>query len=348
VCSMSIKTVVIIALGLGFLYGLFTIGSPFLLALIVAIFIEPVNIMVMKYARLNRLAAATLTSSLFTLLIIGLLYLLGLKVISELIAFFKKFPVYLAQADVYFSQAIRRTELFYETLPPELAGQIQNGLDTGVKALTATLNDLLTNVSGPLLKVIPNLFIFFIVFLVALYLFGYSLNHLKSSFLSLFDEKSRDKVEDVLKNLRNAIFGFLRAQIIISSLTYLVALTGLIILGVDYPLAIAFLIILVDILPILGTGTVLVPWSLYNLLTGDNYLGFGLLVLFLVITVFRRIVEPKILGDSVGIGALSALISLYVGFKLVGVIGLFLGPIVVIVYQAMRKVGLLKIKIRLD
>jgi predicted PurR-regulated permease PerM len=90
----------------------------------------------------------------------------------------------------------------------------------------------------------------------------------------------------------------------------------------------------------------LVPWAVYQLAIGDAYIGVGLLLLFLVITVVRRIIEPKILGDAVGIGALSALISLYVGYELVGVIGVFLGPIVVIVFMAMRKAGLFDFKIK--
>src|SRR5690606_27964887 len=115
-----------------------------------------------------------------------------------------------------------------------------------------------------------------------------------------------------------------------------------------YAMAISFVIVLVDILPVLGTGSVLVPWAAYSAFMGDMPLAIGLFVLFIVITVFRRIVEPKILGEQIGIGALPTLISLYVGFELIGAIGLILGPIVVIIYKAMAQVGLLKIKIRLE
>lgn len=345
---MSFKTIVIIVLGLGFLYGLFTVGFPFLLAMVIAISIEPVNGVLMKYGRLNRISAATISCSLFTLVMLGLLYLMGLKVITELLNFLKRFPVYLADADRYLHNAIVRTQLFYDALPPEVAVQVQGGLDAGVRAITAALNKLIAALSGPFLKAIPDLFIFFIVFIVALYLFSYSLNGLKNIFLSLFEDKSRGKVENVLINLRKSIFGFFRAQLILSSLTFLISLLGLVILHVDFPLAIAFLIVIVDLLPILGTGSAIMPWAIYKMVTGDPYMGIGLIVLFLIITIFRRIVEPKILGDSVGIGALSALISLYVGYKLVGVVGLFLGPIIVIIYQAMRKAGLLKIKIKLE
>ncbi len=348
---MPIKTLIIIILGLGFLYGLFTIGSPFLLAMIVAIFLEPFHAFLMKYARVGRMTAVTIGCTLFTLLVLGLFYLLGVKVFSELVVLWEKAPMYLNNANMYIHEAIAKTRLFYETLPEDAAKQLQSGMEAGVKALTDALNSLVAGISGYFIniaKTIPNLLIYFIVFIVALYLISFSLNNLKAAFLSLFEQKSRDKVDNVLQNLRLAIFGFLRAQMMLSLLTYVLSLAGLLVLRVDYALAVALLITLVDILPVLGTGSVLVPWAAYNALKGDIYTAVGLLALFLVITVIRRLMEPKILGEAVGIGALAALVSLYVGFQLVGVVGLFLGPIVVIIYQAMRKVGLLQIKIRLE
>ncbi|MBO9600385.1 MAG: sporulation integral membrane protein YtvI, partial [Cohnella sp.] len=184
------------------------------------------------------------------------------------------------------------------------------------------------------------------VYLVAVYLFALSLPMMKASFLGLFDDKSKDQVEEVLGSLRRSVFGFLRAQLLLSVVTYILSFVGLLIIGTSYPLAIALLIVVVDILPVLGTGSVLVPWAVYQLVTGDIFTGIGLIILFLVITVVRRIIEPKILGDAVGIGSLSALISLYVGYELVGIVGVFLGPIIVIVISAMRKAGLFEFKIK--
>lgn len=348
---MSMKMVIVTALGLLFLYGLFTVGFPFLLALVLAIFLEPLVLLTMKATRMNRVIAATVVCSLFTLSVLGLMYLIGLKIISEFLAFLKKLPNYLYEANEFIQQAILRTQILYEQLPQDVVLQLQSGASAGMGALIDWLNGLLGGVSGSVFNLargIPNLFIFFIVFILALYLTSFGLTTFKAAFLSLFEEKSREKVSVVLLNLRMAIFGFLRAQAIISGLTYIVALIGLFILEVSFPMAIALLIIIVDILPILGTGSVLVPWAIYSLVTGKSFLGIGLLVLFLIITIFRRMIEPKIIGNSLGIGALSTLISLYIGFKLVGVIGLFLGPAVIIIYQAMRKVGLFNIKIKLE
>lgn len=349
---MSIKSMIFIALGLAFLYGLFTIGFPFLLAMIVAIFIEPANQLLMKYARMNRIAAATINASLFLLALLGMAFLIGLKIFTELSVLFHKAPEYFRKIAFYIqTELMDSTQQFIDQFSLENGESFRETVQTGTRSLTSALLEfanVLSRLFFDFAKEIPNLFVFSIVFAVAVYLFSYSLPVLKGSFLSLFEEKSRDKVDSVLQNLRSSIFGFMIAQFILSSLTYVIALLGLMILGVKYALAIALLIVIVDILPILGTGSFLVPWAIYNIIIGNYFLAIGLIILFLFITVFRRIVEPKILGDAIGIGALPALISLYVGFKLVGVIGLFLGPIVVIIYQAMRKVGLFSIKIRLE
>ncbi|HEX7056568.1 MAG TPA: sporulation integral membrane protein YtvI [Bacilli bacterium] len=348
---MSGKTLILIALGLGFLYGLFTIGFPFLLAIVIAIFLEPFNVLLIKYARMNRMVASTIVCTVFSVLLSLVIYWLGLKIISEIINYLGKAPDYLTGVNDLIQEGLKKTQLFYETLPSDTAAQLQNGAETGMSALLNSLKDLASTLYQSLFnfaKTIPDLFIFYIVFIAALYMFSYSLDTLKGSFLNFFEEKSQAQVAEVLQNLRNSIFGFIRAQLIISMLTYIVTLVGLLILHVNFAMAIALLIVVVDILPILGTGSVLVPWSIYCFMTGDNFLGIGVIILYLFITVFRRMVEPKILGDAVGIGALPTLISLYIGFKLVGVVGLFLGPIVVIIYQAMQRVGLLNIKIKIE
>jgi len=344
---MSVKTLVMLAVGLVLLYLLFTAGAPFLLALVVAIFIDPLTQLLMRRLKLKRIIASTISSTIFTLILIGLIALLGVKVFAELTAFLKRAPEYAQELSAYLQTAMDNAQASYQNLPPDVVAQIESW----TSQLAEGLGRLLNGVSGWFLGIaagIPNFFIFFIVFLVAVYMFGFSLDTMKASFLSLFDPDSRGKVSSVLDNLRRSIFGFIRSQLILSALTYVITLAGLLVLGVKFPLAIALLVCIVDVLPILGTGSVLVPWAAYLLLVSGNlYQGLGLIVLFLFITVFRRIVEPKVLGDAVGIGALSALISLYVGFKLVGVIGVFLGPLVVIIYMAARKAGLFETKIRL-
>lgn len=344
---MSVRTVVLIAVGLLLIYLMFTVGAPFLLALVVAIFLEPLTGFLMKRFRLNRLVSAVISSTLFTVILVGLIVLLGMKIIAELIAFLEKLPNYFENANTFVDKLLVDARGLYQNLPPDAISTLEEYLMSLTNTITSMVGKLSSTVIG-FASTLPGMFIFFIVFLVAVYMFCFSLNTMKASVLSFFDELSRPQVDQMLNNLRKSIFGFLRSQIILSGMTYILSLIGLLILGIKYPMAIALLIIVVDILPILGTGSVLVPWASYLLLTGDIFTGVGLIVLFLVITVFRRIVEPKILGDSVGIGALPALVSLYVGFKLVGVIGVFIGPLIVIIYMAARQAGLFQTKIKLQ
>jgi len=340
-----LRNVLIIAAGLAFLYGLFTVGSPFLLALLFAIFLEPLNGFLVRFVKLNRIAAATLTSTAFVVALLGVIYLLIAKIVTELVSLIRNLNF--AEMNEFALQALARLDTLIVNMPPDVADSVRDYALNQIQSLQGVASQL-SGYTFDVLRTLPGVLIYFLVFFVALYLFSFSMTTIKNSFLSFFEEKSRDKVAEVLLNLRGAVFGFLRAQAILSGLTFLIAFTGLMILDVRYALAITFVIIVVDILPVLGTGSVLVPWAIYSTVMGDTRLAIGLLVLFLVITVFRRIVEPKILGEQMGIGALPTLISLYVGFELIGGIGLILGPIVVIIYQAMVKVGLLKIKIRLE
>ncbi|KYD21795.1 hypothetical protein B4109_2120 [Geobacillus stearothermophilus] len=151
----------------------------------------------------------------------------------------------------------------------------------------------------------------------------------------------------VIAQLSKAGIGFIKAQFLLSLVTFFLALAGLLVLGIDYAALMALVIVIVDILPILGTGSVLVPWGIISMANGDNTLGVGLIVLFIVITVVRRIIEPKVFSTNLGISPLAALVSVYLGFQLLGFIGLFVGPVVVILIEALAKAGVIKWTIKL-
>jgi len=296
---------------------------------------------------MGRIVASSITCTLFMLIFLSTIYLLGVQVLEQSMNFLTNAPAYFEGVQAYILKLIEEGQGFLDTMSPDIANSVIGMLSNLSDSISGIVNKLsqilLSFASG-----IPGLFFFFLFFIVALYLFCFNMDTMRRSMLTLFEDRSRDQVNEVLNSLKNSVFGFIRAQIIFSAFTYITTLIGLLILGVKYPLAIALLVTIVDILPILGVGSALVPWAVYCLLTGDIFTGLGLIVLFLVITVLRRIIEPKILGDAVGIGSLSALISLYVGMQLAGAIGLFLGPLVVIVYSAMRKAGLFQIKIKFE
>jgi sporulation integral membrane protein YtvI len=341
--SRLIKLLYII-LALVALYYVLPYFVLFLLALVLAIIFDPLVDGIAGRFKVKRVIAVNINFFMFLLVTTGMLFLGSTKVISEILALTQQLPGFGSELTKGLQRLMAEGRILYENLPPEALNSVQAALAN----IAETGNRLVANLAQALLgtaTAIPNLFVVVIVTLVSFYLFSLQLPQLKEQFLCLFTDRAREKVMIIMADINRAIIGFVRAQLIISGLTYLVVLAGLLILGVGYPLALALLIVAVDILPILGTGAVMVPWAVFLFILGNNFVATGLLVHYLVIIVFRRVVEPKILGQHIGLSALATVISMYVGFKILGMAGIAVGPAVCIIFNAMRKAGLFQQKI---
>jgi sporulation integral membrane protein YtvI len=321
-------------------------STPIILALLTAIILEPVVRAMQRGLRLKRAGAVTLTFTGFLLLLGGLFYFLITRMVIEVVELVQRFPVFIKNTIGSLQEWGITLQEYYEQLPSEYAQAINTAFSSTLKGVNELATILANGLVG-FLTGLPNLMVVSVVYIVALFLFSLDLPNLVVRFLGLFDDETRDKIRLVLNKLNRAIIGFLQAQILISFLTYDLVLVGLWILGVPYALAVALIIVVVDVLPVLGTGAVIVPWSIYTFLQDNQTLSIGLLILYVVIIVFRRIVEPKILGQSLGISALATLVSMYLGFMVLGFFGLILGPALVILYQAFRDAGFFRIRIHL-
>lgn len=130
--------------------------------------------------------------------------------------------------------------------------------------------------------------------------------------------------------LKNGLLGWLKAQVRLSGVTFLLAGTAFLLLRVPQALLWAALVALVDAFPILGTGTVLVPWSIFSFLQGDHFLAFGLLILYGATALTRSVLEPRLLGRQLGLDPLVTLMALYAGYRLWGIGGMLLAPILAV------------------
>ncbi len=173
---------------------------------------------------------------------------------------------------------------------------------------------------------LPNAVFALVVMVIATYYFAVDRVRVNCFFLSFFPQKSHLLLKRIKDILANTVGRYLRAYGLLFLITFSELSVAFMVLGLEYALLLALLISLVDILPVLGTGTVLVPWGALMLSLGDVKLGLGLLVTYAVITVVRQIIEPKIIGKFIGIPPLATLASMYIGLKLMGILGLFLFP----------------------
>jgi sporulation integral membrane protein YtvI len=160
--------------------------------------------------------------------------------------------------------------------------------------------------------------------------------------ITWFPTKAVQVCGTIWRDLQKALFGYLRAQFILISITAAFVIVGLLILQVPYAISIGLLIGFVDLLPYLGTGAVMVPWIIIVFVQGNIPLGIGLSIVYGVILVARQILEPKVLATSVGMDPLAILIALFIGLQLFGFVGLIIGPVTLILLTAFHRANVFR------
>lgn len=329
--------IVIIAVGC----FLIPYSLPLILAFITALLLEPAIQKLIKGVRLKRIHAVTIVFSLFVLVIGFLSYFIVAILVQQTMMFSQKLPFLLSEMTNVVNQLIRQWQSYSSSIPKEIIVSLENSVET-VKNLLLSFATNFTQSMIRYITMIPEFIIHFLVYLVALFLISLDWPQLKKGLENHLSDRTKQRLTIIVTQLSRAGIGFIKAQFLLSLITFLLALGGLLILRVDYPVLFSLLIVIVDILPILGTGSVLVPWGIFNIMNGHSGTGIGLIVLFVLITVIRRTIEPKIFSSNLGISSLTALISVYLGFRLLGVAGLFIGPALVIIIEAMIKAGVIK------
>ena len=147
-------------------------------------------------------------------------------------------------------------------------------------------------------------------------------------------KKWLEKISHIVNDLFTALGGYIKAECIMMSITCFELFIFFTFYKIEYALILAIVIAIIDALPILGTGTVLIPWALFNLITGNYRMAIYLIILYLFVTVVRQLIEPKIVGTHIGIYPLLTLAAMYTGVQLIGVFGLIVGPIVLIIIKS--------------
>ncbi|WP_246125639.1 sporulation integral membrane protein YtvI [Alkalicoccus halolimnae] len=231
-----------------------------------------------------------------------------------------------------------------DSLTPEQQDAFNNGIATLGTRLAASLTEggqgLTERLTQVLIFVPASLLVLLIIFL-AFYFIGKDWDRIFSYIYSRIPDAFMKKSKEFKKMFQYRVLGFLRAQIILMFIASLLVLIGLFILRVDNALTIALIIGLAEVLPYLGSGTILIPWSLYMFFTGSISMGVGLAIVYGITMVVRQAIEPKILSTSMNLNALAVLVSLFVGFQLFGVVGFFLGPFILVIAVIFKDIGIL-------
>jgi sporulation integral membrane protein YtvI len=324
-------------------YLILPVSLPIIIAFITALFLEPVVKLLQIKFKINQRFAILIVFIGF-LLFIGLTgYFITTKVISEAIKIIQNTPLYITEVSNEWLYAEEKFATAAKDLPmevvEEISKQIQGFLDKIKAELVAYLN--IDNVKA-ILTNIPNYLVSFIVYLIALFLFLIDLPRLRVALYNHLTEKTTDKVNFMGSRLSYVIFGFIKAQFLVSVIIFIVSLIGLLFITPEVALIMAFLIWLIDFIPIIGSIIILGPWALFHFLTGDLALGVQLAVLAALLLIIRRTIEPKVMGSQIGLSPLSTLIAMYLGVKLLGIFGFIIGPILLIAFNSAKEAGIIR------
>ncbi len=217
-------------------------------------------------------------------------------------------------------------EEFWEGIDAALADSIRSGM--------TELSASVPRIVGQIAAALPEIFVFLTVCIVTGFFFACgSVNVF--SFCRLLPKKWAERFEGIRKRARGAIVSWFRAYLLILGLTFFELFIGFSMLGVNYSFLAALGVALVDILPMFGAGAVLVPWAIIMLITGNRFMGVGLLVLWATVSVVRQFAEPKIIGHSFGVSPLLTLLSMYAGLRLFGIAGMIVAPAALMVGKAL-------------
>jgi sporulation integral membrane protein YtvI len=332
---------ILILMGL-VLYFYLSVFMPLILAFFTALLLEPLVQGVQKYLRFKRrLPAVTIVFTLFVCFITLSFYLAITKLVNEAIRFLDRFPYYVVEITFFvedmivdFNQAVSGLPA---TLIVQLNQQSQMILAKGEEIAQKAIPLLATWAQG-----IPNLIVVTLIFLITLFLISMDLPRLKESFFNHFKEGNAKKVRYVTERLGYVFVGFFKAQFLVSVVIFIVSYLGLLIIAPKHALLMSIIIWIIDFIPIIGSIVILGPWALFDLISGDTSSGVKLLILAGVLLALRRTLEPLIMGEQIGLSALSTLISIYLGLYFFGIVGLIAGPLFIITLKSAMEAGIIK------
>ena len=325
----------LIALYIAFKLSIFYI--PFLIAFIISLIIEPLIRKIMKFTNLTRKVSAIITLIIVFSLVIGLLVWGITSLITEASIILENLNNNVGSITDKVSNLITNFSFDNIKIPDQIKEIARNSFNNILGAGTNIAQNILTNIIS-ILTNIPKIMIYIGITIIStyfvctdkMYILDQLEHHLPRNWVNKFGAK--------LRKVISSLGDYLKAEGIIILISFSIVLIGLIIfsiigMNVRYPLVIALFIAFVDALPILGAGTIIIPWAIISAFNGDITLAMSLIILYVIIIVTRQLIEPRIISSHIGIHPIFTLLAMYTGFKIIGVIGMFVGPIILIILK---------------
>lgn len=324
--------------------------SPFVIGWIIAMIANPLVRFMEKRIKIVRKHSSAIIIILVILAVVGALYGITYFVITQISSLMYDLPNMLESAQILLENASQRLTTFYNVLPTS----VQAFIDGSAKSIQETLKGFvasggasnLGNAAGAMAKNVIEFALMTMIALLSAYFFIKERDNLAETFRKTLPDSVMNNYNIIVDNFKIAVGGYFKAQFKIMAILIVILCIGLQLMRVDYALLFAIIIAVVDFLPFFGAGAVLWPWAVIELFASNVKRAICLLVIYLVCQIVRQVLQPKMVGDSIGISPFATLFFMFLGYRLYGALGMILGVPIGMVIVKFYQLGMFDSLIR--
>lgn len=320
---------------------------PFVIGFGIAFMLKPLINFITKKLKLNRKLVAGITVLIFYTTVGALFTLLIVKISLALKDVFIKLPsIYINNIEPVLIQIPNNINNILIKLDPTLTSAIQEMISSLVTSIGTIISSISSGVVGFIsstVSIVPSFFVVLIFTIISSFFFAMDYVNITRFISRQFSKKSSNIIFEIKNYIVGTLFRLVKAYTILITITFVELAVGLSILRVENAVSVALIIACVDILPVLGTGGIVIPWIFIELFKRNIPLAIGLTIVYVFVTIVRNILEPKIVGEQIGLHPIIMLICMFAGVKLFGFIGLFVLPIIVIILKNLNDSGKINI-----
>jgi sporulation integral membrane protein YtvI len=316
---------------------------PFVIGWIIALIANPLVHFLEKKVKIHRKHSSVIILVLVIAAIIGVAALIISLLVKEVRSLMDDMPIIIESVKEQFDVLTRSILKFSETLPTNVQDMINN-LISGVGNYASNLSEEFElptmSTAGNFARNIAEGFLGFIVIILSAYFFAAGRNEISANLKKYLPESITNYWHLIFDNFKAAFGGYFKAQFKIMIVITIIMFIGFEVLKVGYSFLFALGIAFLDVLPVFGTGAILWPWAIIDVVTGNYFRAVGLVIIYLICQIVKQILQPKMVGDSIGLHPLATLFFMFIGYRFYGVFGMIIGIPIGMVIVKLYRIGL--------
>lgn len=315
--------------------------SPFIAGFAISRLINPVADKLQKKLKLPRFVSVVLVIIATLAVISAVVGLVGYKLVDEIKNLYAQWPSIFDNLQHSWERFALKWNRLYFDMPSSVKLAIDNFSDNFTTEFGKfTSNIQVINNAQDFAKSLPGGIIWTVIFILSLFFMVSQQKAIDNRIRIMLGPKLMARFRDFRNECRTYLGGYVKAQIILMFIIFVILAVVLTLLSAPFSLVVAAATAILDALPVFGSGVTLLPLSVIYFIYGNLKLGFGYLILWIAVIIFRRFLEPKLVSDRMGLNPLLTLVSMYIGYRWWGIIGMLIGPILLMVIVSFYSVGI--------